>query len=380
MGQACDAQTVSLVPQFDGPAREELQQVAAQFCSCQSAALGLIKAKQRKESRFQLFMQVRPRPAGGAPGLPCPSTLRNMARCPLSGQTAAPQKGLIRSQEAPFTPRAHGHGGSTQFLVHKVGMAVAQGRLSGHPPSPKYLRSCSPGPGPTWNFHTHLGPEPIGQLPTGLTSPSAPPSLQEAESHPQCRRLQLRDLIISEMQRLTKYPLLLESVLKHTEGRAPGVRPHADLLRAQPCFVTFRKTFPVFRVCFLASLGSVQESDHSCALGKIRCSEARGGKGGSPACVESEEVSGCLRGLHMNSPMTVVPTQGQGTVGTHPAYPPVGCLRALGLGVLESGYGVAPRRLSLPPAGPQPCPTAPELVAGQAAIPKSCWCVQRGAV
>lgn len=64
MGQACDAQTVFLVPQFDGPAREELQQVAAQFCSCQTAALGLIKAKQRKESRFQLFMQVRPRPAG----------------------------------------------------------------------------------------------------------------------------------------------------------------------------------------------------------------------------------------------------------------------------------------------------------------------------
>lgn len=41
---------------------------------------------------------------------------------------------------------------------------------------------------------------------------------QEAESNPQCRRLQLKDLIISEMQRLTKYPLLLENVLKHTEG------------------------------------------------------------------------------------------------------------------------------------------------------------------
>lgn len=44
--------------QFDGPAREELQQVAAQFCSYQSVALELIKTKQRKESRFQLFMQV----------------------------------------------------------------------------------------------------------------------------------------------------------------------------------------------------------------------------------------------------------------------------------------------------------------------------------
>ncbi|KAI5758356.1 ARHGEF11 [Gulo gulo luscus] len=98
-----------MLARFDGPAREELQQVAAQFCSCQSAALGLIKAKQRKESRFQLFMQ-------------------------------------------------------------------------------------------------------------------------EAESHPQCRRLQLRDLIISEMQRLTKYPLLLESVLKHTEGGTPE---HEKLCRAR---------------------------------------------------------------------------------------------------------------------------------------------------
>lgn len=50
---------MSILPlQFDGPAREELQQVAAQFCSYQSIALELIKTKQRKESRFQLFMQV----------------------------------------------------------------------------------------------------------------------------------------------------------------------------------------------------------------------------------------------------------------------------------------------------------------------------------
>nr|XP_036872530.1 rho guanine nucleotide exchange factor 11 isoform X2 [Manis javanica] len=98
-----------MLARFDGPAREELQQVAAQFCSYQSIALELIKTKQRKESRFQLFMQ-------------------------------------------------------------------------------------------------------------------------EAESHPQCRRLQLRDLIISEMQRLTKYPLLLESVIKHTEG---GTTEHEKLCRAR---------------------------------------------------------------------------------------------------------------------------------------------------
>lgn len=98
-----------MLARFDGPAREELQQVAAQFCSYQSIALELIKTKQRKESRFQLFMQ-------------------------------------------------------------------------------------------------------------------------EAESHPQCRRLQLRDLIISEMQRLTKYPLLMESIIKHTEG---GTSEHEKLCRAR---------------------------------------------------------------------------------------------------------------------------------------------------
>uniref|UniRef100_A0A2K5CC14 Rho guanine nucleotide exchange factor 11 n=1 Tax=Aotus nancymaae TaxID=37293 RepID=A0A2K5CC14_AOTNA len=98
-----------MLARFDGPAREEFQQVAAQFCSYQSIALELVSTKQRKESRFQLFMQ-------------------------------------------------------------------------------------------------------------------------EAESHPQCRRLQLRDLIISEMQRLTKYPLLLESIIKHTEG---GTSEHEKLCRAR---------------------------------------------------------------------------------------------------------------------------------------------------
>ncbi|XP_074079269.1 rho guanine nucleotide exchange factor 11-like isoform X5 [Macrotis lagotis] len=88
-----------MLARFDGAAREELQQVAAQFCSYQSIALELIKTKQRKESRFQLFMQ-------------------------------------------------------------------------------------------------------------------------EAESNPQCRRLQLKDLIISEMQRLTKYPLLLENIIKYTDGNS----------------------------------------------------------------------------------------------------------------------------------------------------------------
>ncbi len=40
--------------------------------------------------------------------------------------------------------------------------------------------------------------------------------LSEAEAEPICRKLQLKDMIPAEMQRLTKYPLLLETVAKYT--------------------------------------------------------------------------------------------------------------------------------------------------------------------
>lgn len=39
---------------------------------------------------------------------------------------------------------------------------------------------------------------------------------QEAESNRLCRRLQLKDIIPVEMQRLTKYPLLLDNIAKYT--------------------------------------------------------------------------------------------------------------------------------------------------------------------
>ncbi|KAI5608365.1 rho guanine nucleotide exchange factor 12 isoform X2 [Silurus asotus] len=41
--------------------------------------------------------------------------------------------------------------------------------------------------------------------------------VQDAESNRQCRRLQLKDMIPVEMQRLTKYPLLLENIAKYTD-------------------------------------------------------------------------------------------------------------------------------------------------------------------
>lgn len=43
--------------------------------------------------------------------------------------------------------------------------------------------------------------------------------LQDAASNPLCRRLQLKDIIPTGMQRFTKYPLLLENLLKYTPGK-----------------------------------------------------------------------------------------------------------------------------------------------------------------
>uniref|UniRef100_A0A7N6A406 Rho guanine nucleotide exchange factor (GEF) 12a n=1 Tax=Anabas testudineus TaxID=64144 RepID=A0A7N6A406_ANATE len=42
--------------------------------------------------------------------------------------------------------------------------------------------------------------------------------IQEAESNRLCRRLQLKDIIPVEMQRLTKYPLLLDNIAKYTDN------------------------------------------------------------------------------------------------------------------------------------------------------------------
>ncbi|KAM9836629.1 rho guanine nucleotide exchange factor 11 isoform 1-T1 [Aulostomus maculatus] len=56
--------------------------------------------------------------------------------------------------------------------------------------------------------------------------------IQECEASPHCRRLQLRDLLVSEMQRLTKYPLLLDNIIKHTEA---GSADLPLLKHAQAC-------------------------------------------------------------------------------------------------------------------------------------------------
>lgn len=55
--------------------------------------------------------------------------------------------------------------------------------------------------------------------------------IQDAERKPQCRRLQLKDIIPIEMQRLTKYPLLLHNIGKCTEQEEEKQR----VLQAADC-------------------------------------------------------------------------------------------------------------------------------------------------
>uniref|UniRef100_A0A8C2GLK9 Rho guanine nucleotide exchange factor (GEF) 11 n=1 Tax=Cyprinus carpio TaxID=7962 RepID=A0A8C2GLK9_CYPCA len=52
--------------------------------------------------------------------------------------------------------------------------------------------------------------------------------IQECEASPHCRRLQLKDLLVAEMQRLTKYPLLLDNIIKHTESESGSLLQRAQ--------------------------------------------------------------------------------------------------------------------------------------------------------
>lgn len=140
---------MSLVLQFDGPAREELQQVAAQFCSYQSIALGLIKAKQRKESRFQLFMQVRlppPPPLAALTRSWCASSSAGLTRATggllgcfpgAQGQACRPLLSTGRAAQTPPHP-------STPPLSHAAASETLARAHSQDRPGIAVRRPCSP--------------------------------------------------------------------------------------------------------------------------------------------------------------------------------------------------------------------------------------------
>lgn len=53
-----------LCPQFEGTEGSWFQKISARFCSRQSFALEQLKAKQRKDTRFNQFIQVLRNPPG----------------------------------------------------------------------------------------------------------------------------------------------------------------------------------------------------------------------------------------------------------------------------------------------------------------------------
>ncbi|XP_070547722.1 rho guanine nucleotide exchange factor 11-like isoform X9 [Ptychodera flava] len=56
--------------------------------------------------------------------------------------------------------------------------------------------------------------------------------LADAENNPVCRRLQLKDFIPCVFQRLTKYPLLLDNIIKYTQNKSPD---HEKVTQARNC-------------------------------------------------------------------------------------------------------------------------------------------------
>lgn len=56
--------------------------------------------------------------------------------------------------------------------------------------------------------------------------------LSDAECNHLCRRLQLKDIVATGFQRLTKYPLLLENIAKYT---VPNTEEHSNLMKALDC-------------------------------------------------------------------------------------------------------------------------------------------------
>lgn len=88
--------------------------------------------------------------------------------------------------------------------------------------------------------------------------------IQECEASPHCRRLQLKDLLVSEMQRLTKYPLLLDNILKHTDGESVQRFIVSTQENLTYDFVVFKTEILVFPSASSADLPSLQRAQACC--------------------------------------------------------------------------------------------------------------------
>ncbi|XP_065581699.1 rho guanine nucleotide exchange factor 12-like [Artemia franciscana] len=81
--------------------------------------------------------------------------------------------------------------------------------------------------------------------------------LYDAEKNPVCRRLQLKDVLPTGMQRLTKYPLLLESLLRHTPVK------HTD---HQPIKISLEKSRALLKVVN----ASIHEAENQHRLAELQ--------------------------------------------------------------------------------------------------------------
>lgn len=140
------------------------------FCSNQPFALEIIKTKQKKDSRFASFIQV------------------------LSSHFTFCRK--IATNVTFLVKIAAGelHSGNSLDVTSLNHSPLATFTVASAPFLP--VKTCAP---------ARSLPDPFRFI-----------AFQEAESNRLCRRLQLKDIIPVEMQRLTKYPLLLENIAKYT--------------------------------------------------------------------------------------------------------------------------------------------------------------------
>lgn len=136
----------------------------------------------------------------------------------------------VRHQVSALHPLLHGGGG-----MHGVHAHTSQGQRA-----LQDLRhgELSPLPGPEAPTVTPSGHRCWSASCSRLIKRSVcPASIQWGEAHKQCNRLKLADMVAKPHQRLTKYPLLLKSILKKTDE--PSTRDALnDMVRMENSVMT----------------------------------------------------------------------------------------------------------------------------------------------
>lgn len=118
----------------------------------------------------------------------------------------------------------------------------------------------------------------LPHVPGLLKRPVCPASIQWGEMHKQCNRLKLADMVAKPHQRLTKYPLLLKSILKKTDE--PSARDALnDMVRMEKRVMTsllligienFKNDYSLLDLIFLPFCAFPPQGGHSGGLHQQR--------------------------------------------------------------------------------------------------------------